>query len=300
MEIAPALRRAIVDVTMTPITNDFGAVVHELPSASVLNDLLVDRLVVVIRGQYLSHADQVALARSLGEPTPAHPVVPGHPDHPEILELDAARGGKNAKWHTDVTFSPTPPAASVLVADESPAAGGDTLWADLRGSYAALSPALRELVDGLEAVHRISPLAYWGFPHDSAMSREDARELLDAAAEVPPVIHPVVRVHPITGRPALFVNPGFTTRILGLSEIESDGLLRMLFAHMTQPEFVLRHRWEQGDVVLWDNRATMHYATDDYGDSARRMRRVTLRGSVPFGPSGVESRVSDDPFLAIS
>lgn len=287
-------------MTFRPITSEFGAELQELPDAASLNELLLERLVVVIRGQHLSHADQVELARSLGEPTPAHPVVPGHPDHPEILELDSGRGGKNAKWHTDVTFSPTPPAASVLVADQLPEAGGDTLWADLRGSYAALSPALRDLVDGLEAVHRISPLAYWGVPHDGALSREDARQLLDAAANVPPVIHPVVRVHPVTGRPALFVNPGFTTSILGLSEIESEGLLRLLHAHTTQPEFVLRHRWEPGDVVLWDNRATMHYAADDYGDSARRMRRVTLRGSVPFGPTGVESRVSEDPFLAIS
>lgn len=288
-----------MELTITPITSEFGVELHEMPDPSVVHDLLLEHLVVVIREQHLSHAQQVELAESLGETTPAHPVVPGHPDHPEILELDAARGGRNAKWHTDVTFSPTPPAASVLVADEIPAAGGDTLWADLRGAYRALAPAMKELVDGLEAVHRISPLAYWGFPHDTAMSRDDARELLADAAKVPPAIHPVVRIHPVTGAPALFVNPGFTTRILGLSEIESDGLLSLLHAHTTQPEFVLRHRWQAGDVVMWDNRATMHYASDDYGDAARRMRRVTLRGTVPFGPRGQESRVSDDPFLAI-
>jgi taurine dioxygenase len=170
----------------------------------------------------------------------------------------------------------------------------------MRGAHDALSPAVRDMVGGLEAVHRISPLAYWGIPHDSAMSRIDAQRLLDDAAKVPPVIHPVVRVHPVSGRSALFVNPGFTTRILGLSDIESDALLAMLHAHSTQPEFVLRHRWAPGDVVLWDNRATMHYAADDYGAAPRRMRRVTLRGSRPFSPTGVESRVSDDPFLAIA
>jgi taurine dioxygenase len=262
-------------------------------------DQLETNLFLVFREQFLTHAEQVALARAIGEPTPAHPVVPGHPDHPEILELDGAKGGKNAQWHTDVTFSPTPPAASVLVADELPSVGGDTLWADLRGAYEGLSPVLRGALDQMEAVHRITPLAYWGVPHDTALSREDALELLENAKKVPPVVHPVVRVHPATGRPALFVNPGFTSHLLGLSAIESEALLSLLYAHTTQPEFVVRHQWQPGDVVLWDNRATMHYACDDYGDAPRRMRRVTIRGAAPFGLDGRKSRVLDDPFLSI-
>ena len=290
--------------TITRTTGAFGA---ELSGARVTDDpdpgwliaLLEEHLVVAIRGQFLTHAEQVALARALGEPTPAHPVVPGHPDHPEILELDAAKGGKNAAWHTDVTFSATPPAASILVADEVPPFGGDTLFADLRTAYERLAPALRAAVDGMEAVHRITPLAYWGVPHDTALSREDAAELLENARRVPPVVHPVVRVHPTTGRPALFVNPGFTSHVLGLSAVESDGLLALLHAHTTQPAFVLRHRWAPGDVLLWDNRATMHYAVDDYGTADRRMRRVTLRGGPATGPAGATSRVVDDPFAAV-
>jgi len=262
-------------------------------------DQLETNLLLVFRKQFLTHAEQVALALAIGEPTPAHPVVPGHPDHPEILELDGAKGGKNAQWHTDVTFSPTPPAASVLVADELPSVGGDTLWADLRGAYEGLSPVLRGALDQMEAVHRITPLAYWGVPHDTALSREDALELLENAKKVPPVVHPVVRVHPATGRPALFVNPGFTSHLLGLSAIESEALLSLLYAHTTQPEFVVRHQWQPGDVVLWDNRATMHYACDDYGDAPRRMRRVTIRGAAPLGLDGRKSRVLDDPFLSI-
>ena len=147
------------------------------------------------------------------------------------------------------------------------------------------------MVGQLEAVHRISPLAYWGEPFDSALNRADAQKLFDDSLDVPPVIHPVVRVHPTTGRPNLFVNPGFTSHIVGMSRIESDGLLHLLYEHMTQPEFVLRHRWRNGDVVIWDNRATMHYAVDDYGTTERRVRRVTIRGPRPVGPTGVgESR----------
>lgn len=266
---------------------------------SVLAELLTQHLVLVLRGQQLDHAGQVALARALGEPTPAHPVVPGHPDHPEILELDGAQGGRNARWHTDVTFVPEPPAASVLVADLTPASGGDTLWADMRTAHTMLSPAISELIADLEAVHRISPLAYWGEPFDTALSREDAADLFERSLSVPPVVHPIVRVHPVTGRPALFVNPGFTSHVVGLSRIESEHLLSMLYEHATQPEFVLRHRWQTGDVVIWDNRATMHYAADDYGTAERRMRRVTVRGNRPFGRSGCESRVVDDPLLAV-
>lgn len=290
--------------TITPITGTFGA---ELIGYDARTDftpgqllaLLEEHLVLVLRDQFLSHADQVALARTLGQPTPAHPVVPGHPDHPEILELDAAKGGKNARWHTDVTFVPTPPAASVLVADHVPPHGGDTLWADMRAAYDNLNPALCRLVEGLTAVHRISPLAYWGEPFDTALTREDAQKLFDDALRVPPVVHPVVRIHPSTGRPSLFVNPGFTTHIAGFSRVESENLLKMLYEHATQPEFVMRHRWRPGDVVIWDNRATMHYATDDYGTAERRMRRVTIRGGTAIGPDGFESTIIDDPLLSV-
>ena len=293
------------DWTITPITGSFGA---ELAGGRVadgsldpawLTSLLEQYLVLVLREQRITHAEQVALARSLGEPTPAHPVVPGHPDHPEILVLDGAQGGRNARWHTDVTFVECPPAASLLVADVVPVTGGDTMWADTRSAYERLAVPLRTMVEQLEAVHRISPLAYWGEPFDSALGREDAQQLLDDSAKVPPVIHPAVRVHPTTGRPSLFVNPGFTTHIVGWSRIESDGLLRTLYEHMTQPELVMRHRWRTGDVVMWDNRATMHYAVDDYGAIDRRMRRVTLRGGKPVGPTGLESRIADDPLVAI-
>jgi alpha-ketoglutarate-dependent taurine dioxygenase len=276
-----------------------GGDLRDRPDPSWLLEQLHEHLVLVVRDQQLSPADQVALAHQLGEPTPAHPVVPGHPDHPEILELDAAQGGRNARWHTDVTFTATPPAASILVADTVPPFGGDTLWADLRSAYDRLAAPIQRLVDGLEAVHRISPLAYWGEPFDSALDRHDAQELLDQAALVPPVIHPVVRVHPVTGRRALFVNPGFTTHIVGLSRIESDGILDLLHRHTTQPEVTFRHRWRAGDVVLWDNRATMHYATDDYGLEPRRMRRVTLRGATTVGPDGATSRIASDPRVAV-
>lgn len=303
-DLAPRLR---VDLpagwSATPITGTFGLELAggtlDAGDASLLADLLVQHLVVVVRGQRLDPATQVALARAMGEPTPAHPVVPGLADHPEILELDAARGGRNARWHTDVTFVVEPPTASILVADEVPPFGGDTLWADLRGAYESLSEPLRHMLDDLAAVHRVSPLAYWGEPFDTALTREDAWQMHERAQGLPSVVHPVVRVHPVTGRRALFVNPGFTSHVVGLSRLESDGLLDLLHAHATLPEHVLRHRWQRGDVVLWDNRATMHYATDDYGDDDRRMRRVTLRGERPIGPSGLASHLVDDPLVAV-
>lgn len=276
-----------------------GAVLSDDGAAGEILDLLHNYRVLVIRGQDLSPAGQVALARRLGTPTPAHPVIPSLPGFPEILPVDGALGGKNARWHTDVTFVPRPPAASILVADELPSHGGDTLFADMRSAYLGLSGALREMINGLSAVHRISPLAYWGEPFDTALSRDDAMAMYEQSKSVPPVVHPVVRVHPITGLCSLFVNPGFTSHIAGFSRHESDGVLRVLYEHATQPEFVLRHRWEVGDVLLWDNQATMHYATDDYGTATRRMRRVTLAGVEPIGPTGIMSHISDDPLLTV-
>ena len=138
-----------------------------------------------------------------------------------------------------------------------------------------------------------------GEPFDTALSRDDADYLFQLALKQPPVAHPVVRIHPDTQRPSLFVNPGFTTHIAGLSRIKSEHILRLLYAHMTQPEFTLRHQWQTGDVVMWDNRSTMHYAANDYGSVDRRMRRITLRGDRPVGPTGFISHVADDPLVAV-
>lgn len=286
------------------LTGSFGAEISgrslsDPAAIPALGRLLTDYRVLVARGQALPPADQVALARRLGTPTPAHPVVPGHPDHPEILVLDGAAGGKNARWHTDVTFIARPHSASILVADVVPPYGGDTLWADLQTAYGRLAPSLQGAIDGLQAVHRISPLAYWGEPFDTALGRDDAAQLLAQAQDVPSVVHPIVRVHPVTGRHGLFVNRGFTSHILGLSRIESDGLLNLLYAHTEQPEFTLRHRWQTGDVVLWDNNATQHYAVDDYGSTDRRVRRVTLAGSLPVGPDGFTTHTTTDPLVAV-
>ena len=276
-----------------------GADLETFRDGPGLARLLHEHLVLVFRGQRLTRGGQVALARLLGEPTPAHPVVPGDAEYPEILVLDGATGGRNARWHTDITFVLRPAAVSVLVADELPDWGGDTLWADTRTAYDRLSPPLAAMADGLRAVHRITPLAYWGEPADTALSRDDARKLLDDAQRLEPVIHPVVRVHPETGRRALFVNPGFTSHLLGVSRIEGDHLLRLFHEHTTQPELTLRHRWAPGDVVLWDNRATQHYAVDDYGDTPRRMRRVTVAGPVPVGPDGAPSEIATDPLATV-
>ena len=282
------------------ITGFFGLEVSNFDSdddahLASLSGLLCDNAVVVLREAALTHAQQVTLAKALGEPTPAHPVVPGHPDYPEILELDGAKGGKNSLWHTDVTFVATPPAASILVADQLPEVGGDTMFCDMRSALAALNPALRTMINDLTAVHHITPLAYWGDPYDSAMSLDEAHKLLRQSESIPPIAHPVVRVHPVTGVPSLFVNPGFASHIMGMARHESRHILDLLFAHATQPEFCLRHQWSNGDVVMWDNRATMHYAIDDYGAASRKMRRVTIRGDAPVGPTGFVSHVVTDP-----
>ena len=154
------------DWTVTPLTGYFGAsltgrrITDGFDTGWLLSKL-EEHLFLVLPDQHITHAEQVALARELGEPTPAHSTTPGHPDFPEILVLEGDKGGKNARWHTDVTFMVTPPTASVLVADVVPVAGGDTLWADTCTAYDRLSEPLRRAVDGLEAVHIITPLAYW-------------------------------------------------------------------------------------------------------------------------------------------
>ncbi len=252
---------------------------------------LVGYRVIFFRGQEISPTHLVAFARRFGSLTPAHPLLGGlDDDHPEVLVLDSSdyplgvgsRGNStsyNDRWHTDVTFSERPPTATVLVAKQLPARGGDTLWCDLIGAYETLSDPIRGLLDQLVAIHDASA-TFSRFREDDPSGDQNKR-----LASLKSVRHPVVRVHPETGERGLFVNDTFTREIEGLQPNESQALLTMLNQHAVQPERVVRWRWQPGDVAFWDNRSTAHYATADYTDR-RVMHRVTIAGDRPEGVHG--------------
>ena len=267
-------------------------------SATTVADIraaLVKHRVIFFRDQHLDPTQQVTFGRYFGELTPAHPLVGGLDDaHPEVLVLDSLdyklgvgdRGTTNGKstsynnrWHTDVTFSQTPPLASILSAKKIPSYGGDTLWADLIDAYATLPTPLRDMLDGLYAVHDSS--GTFSRFRDEDKTDENRQKLADLA----PVRHPVVRVHPESGEKGLFVNPTFTAYIEGFSIDQSRAVLDMLYEHTVQPERVVRWVWQEGDVAMWDNRSTAHYAAADYVEP-RLMHRITVRGDQPFGPRG--------------
>jgi alkyl sulfatase len=194
-------------------------------------------------------------------------------------------------WHTDVTAAVNPPAVSILRADVVPEIGGDTRWTNLQAAYEGLSPTVRSFVDGLRAEHR------YGGP-DSGLSRNGpySKRIQDNLLVA---IHPVVRVHPVTGAKGLFVNPGFTSHIVGVSARESKAILDLLYAEITQPRYTVRFRWEPGSVAVWDNRATSHLAPTDieHLDLRRTLHRVTVIGDVPVGPDGRESElIAGKPF----
>ena len=134
---------------------------------------------------------------------------------------------------------------------------------------------------------------------DYLHSIEETIKLYEDSKKITPVIHPVVRIHQRTQKPSFFVNPGFTSHVLNLTKIESDNILKLIYEHITQPEFILRHKWEKNDIVIWDNTCTAHYAINDYGDSPRKMRRVTIKGDIPFGYNNIKSKKTEDPLKII-
>ena len=247
-------------------------------TVAAVRSALGTHLVLFFPGQQLSPSQQAEFAGQFGEVTEAHPILPAIDEHPKVLPIDSRVDRANF-WHTDITFMARPALGSILHALEVPEAGGDTLWVNMQAAYDGLAEPVRALLDCLSAVHFDPPFAAELERAGGAMWEGKRIERLH------PVVHPVVRVHPETGRKGLFVNPTFTHTILGVSAIESDGLLRMLYRHTQLPEFQCRFAWTQGDVAFWDNRATMHYATSDYGDAFRMMHRVTLRGDRPVGPA---------------
>ncbi|WP_435175440.1 TauD/TfdA dioxygenase family protein [Actinacidiphila sp. bgisy145] len=275
---------------LTKLGPRFGAIVHDIDlgrlddgQVRAIRAALVEHKVLFLHDQTIDDATQIDFGRRLGEVTAGHPVHDSGDVAPEVYALDSQDNGFADVWHTDVTFVQRPPAVSILRALVLPPHGGDTNWADSQLAYDSLSPGLRDYVDTLTAVHDGSR----EFGYYLAQRRKGRGNLWEGETftDLVPVEHPVVRVHPESGRKGLFVNPGFTSHIAGVSAEESRGILDILYAHLTKPEHVVRHRWRQGDVALWDNRATSHYANRDYGDAHRVMHRITLRGDIPVGPS---------------
>lgn len=236
--------------------------------------------VLFFEGQPITPRAQRALAARFGD-LHIHPVYPQAPGVPEIIVLDTslANPPDNDNWHTDVTFLAAPAMGAILSAQLLPPSGGDTLWASGIAAWEALSRPWRTMLAGLNAEHDFLK----SFPaHRFARTPDEKLRWEKARHDHPPRLHPVVRTHPVSGRQGLFVNEGFTTRIVELKAGESDAVLRQLFAHLARPEFTVRWRWKVGDVAFWDNRLTQHYATADYLPARRVMHRATILGDVPF------------------
>jgi taurine dioxygenase len=238
-----------------------------------VHDALMENLVIFFRDQHLTHDQHKDFGRRFGNLV-AHPASRHSPEgHPEILTIHADENSQHVageEWHSDVSCDETPPMGSILYLTEIPPSGGDTLFASMYAAYDRLSDPIKKLLDGLTATHDGEPVYRGRFgyaPGEKGFPRAE---------------HPVVRTHPVTGRKALFVNGNFTTRINGLTKLESDALLQMLYRHAETPEFQCRFRWQPNSVAFWDNRCVQHHAMWDYFPQRRHGYRVTVEGDRPF------------------
>ncbi len=236
---------------------------------------------LVFRGVSLDDEGQQRFAGYFGPLTTAHPTVPAVDGEPNVLPVDSENGRAN-HWHTDVTFVLNPPQASTLRSIVVPPYGGETLIANAAAAYRDLPGPLRAFADGLWAVHTND--YDYAVPPENLNCTERERRAVFTSIKYE-TVHPVVRVHPLTGQRGLFIG-GFAQRIVGFSTGESRDLLRLLQTYVTRPENVLRVSWEPGQLVLFDNRITQHYAIDNYDDAPRRLNRVTVAGDIPAGLDG--------------
>ncbi len=266
------------------LTPNIGAVVTDIDLSRELDGETIAEIrahwiehqVLFFPDQDLSPDAHVAFARRFGEITEGHPVEPALEGHPNVLPIDSVKD-RTDFWHTDVTFMNKPPTGSLLYSVELPKVGGDTMWLSTRAAYDTLAPQLREFCDTLTGVHYD--------PHYAQVIEKGGGQMWEGKLleKLWPVEHPVVRVHPENGRRNLFVNPNFTVGIKGFPHVQGQGMLKMLYEHMIQPQFIVRYRWSKGTLAFWDNRSTMHFGVNDYGEARRIMYRVTLKGERPFG-----------------
>jgi taurine dioxygenase len=250
---------------------------QELPEETIaaIRQALVEHQVIFFRDQELTPAQQVAFARRFG-PLNGHPFVKGMEGQPEVMEIikePSDRINFGGGWHSDMSFLERPSIGSILYAVEIPEYGGDTLFASQAAAFEALSPGLQKTLEGLSAVHSASR-EYSAQGHSA--QKRGSMQVAEADGYVGEYVHPMVLVHPETGRKALYVNPAFTLRIEGWKTRESKALLDFLFQHSRYEAFTTRFAWRKGSVAFWDNRSVWHFALNDYPGQRRHMRRVTV------------------------
>lgn len=284
-----------MQISIQKISTAVGAVIEgvdlsdSVPSKifEALQIAVAEHGVLVFRDQDLTPAQHVGFSRQFGS-LETHVISEALLDgYPEIYVIsNVVEDGKpkgrpyaGTYWHSDLSYMPVPAMGSMMYALRIPEIGGDTMFANMYLAYETLSSGLQRMLEQLRAVHD------FGHADKRFFSQRGAKARLNDTAKkkTPPVEHPVVRTHPTTGRKALFINPGFTSRFVDMTEEESEPLLEYLFQHITQPAFIYRHRWQVNDLVFWDNRCTIHHAIRDYGeDSPRHMHRTTVSGDKPI------------------
>lgn len=271
-----------------------GAEVRNIDLSVPLDEATVADLVaalhrhkaLVFRDQHLDDDGHERFIRSFGPVTRAHPTLDGDPDHPNVLVVNGPEGVRSNRWHTDVTFVVRPPKITSLRAVTVPPYGGETIVANQEAAYRDLAEPLQRFADTLWAVHT-NDYDYVNAASQSTAALAHGAKFVSRKWKV---AHPVVRVHPETGEKSLFVT-GFARGILGLSQQETSDVYRLLERAVLRPENQFRWRWSPGDVLLFDNRNTTHYAPDDFGDQPRELHRITAAGDVPVGTDGRHSWV---------
>lgn len=288
MTVALQTRRRI---EVQPIAGALGAEISGVDLSEPLDDAtfaeihraFLDHLVIFFRDQNLTPAQQKAFGLRFGSLN-VHPYVKPLEGHPEVMKIVKEKEDKanfGGGWHSDMSFLDEPCLGTILHALDVPAFGGDTLFANMYLAYERLSPGMKQMLEGLRAIH--SAASQYGLHGESARnnSKRSGMEVAvteEARAESE---HPVVRTHPETGKKCLFVNEPFTVKFRGMTRKESKPLLDFLYKHATQEEFTCRFRWTRGAVAFWDNRCTQHYALNDYHGQRREMNRVTVNGDRP-------------------
>jgi taurine dioxygenase len=282
-------------VSIRPLSRACGAEVlnvdlkRPLEGADVqaLHRALAENGILLFRDADITPEQHIAFSRHFGS-LESHVVgefnLPGRPEIfvvSNVKEEGKLKGAVYAGqyWHSDLSYMRKPSLGSLLLCHEMPDIGGDTMWANMYFAYDTLSDVMKRFLGEVKAVHDYSHAYDTYFAH----LKERPPLTAEQRAKTPPVEHPLVRTHPVTNRKALYVNPGFTTGIVGMPAEESRPILDFLFRHSTRPEFIYRHKWRVHDMVFWDNRCTMHYALSDYDFSVRRhMHRTTIAGDAPY------------------